>query len=73
MKFTIKREEKVVVKTEEIEVDVRLEKEGGNICLMVDDYYVFTLNANGTGQLEEAVDEDAGLQVDENGRIILED
>lgn len=70
MKFTIKRE---VTKVEETEVEVVLEKDDDGIYLTVNGWYIFNLNNNGTGEMAKDISSGSGLQLDKDGRIVLED
>jgi len=70
MKFNIVTE---AIAERIIEVDVKLEVNDDEISLMVDNYYVFTITEKGFGSLNNYIGEDSGLQLDNEGKIILED
>lgn len=69
MRITIKKE---VVKVEEKEVNVELRKAGSTVVLTVDGWNVFELKSNGKGALPSCISNWSGLQIDNNGRIMLE-
>jgi len=69
MQFIIKKE---VVKIEEKKVDVELKARGDNIILTVDEWEVFKLKSDGTGKLMDSIGSWSGLQIDKQGRIVLE-
>lgn len=71
MKITIKRE---IVKVETREVDIDLKRVGsGEALLLVDGWSVFRINLNGTGKLYKFIPSyNDVLQVDEDGKIVLE-
>jgi len=72
MKLTIRKE---VTKIEEKEVDVDLIRVGdGEILLRIDGWSVFRINLDGTGKLYKFIPSyNDVLQVDEEGKIVLED
>lgn len=61
-------------KPKEKPVKVCLKKYTDRIHLYVGGWIVFDLNSNGTGYVVKGIPEDneAGLQVDSDGRIVLE-
>lgn len=77
MKVIIKKEvtkveTREVTRTEEKEVDVSLRKSGNNVLLVIDGWHVFRLNSDGTGKLIGSIGGRSGLQVDYQGKIVME-
>lgn len=71
MKFVIKREVKTIMRRE---VDIELRNvSGGAILLKVDGWSVFKLNVDGTGCLYKYISSNGALQVDKDGRIVIEE
>lgn len=49
--------------------EVELIEESGDICLMMDGFYLLSLNANGTFTRSRNISDGLGLKLDEHERI----
>ena len=75
-KYVIKQSESDSQESQvESELVKLVQEENGDVTLMAGGWCVFGLNTNGKGELVESIaeDNDAGLIVDKEGRIVLED
>ncbi len=71
MQMELDYEVEVVTKINK-EINVELQKLGGTVSLMVDGYFICTINKEGVLELPHCIPENTGLQLDNEGRIKVE-